>query len=69
MGGRGRWGGGVRREFRGGGLCWDTVVARLAGYGQRWMGPKTLEALNVTAGLVFFGFALRLLWKLSQTFR
>jgi hypothetical protein len=33
------------------------------------MGPKTLEALNVTAGLVFFGFALRLLWKLTQTFR
>jgi threonine/homoserine/homoserine lactone efflux protein len=50
-------------------LCWDTVVAGLAGYGRRWMGAKTLKALNVTAGLVFFGFALRLLWKLTQTFR
>jgi len=48
-------------------LCWDAVVAGLAGYGRRWMGPKTLKALNVTAGLVFFGFALRLLWKLAET--
>lgn len=48
-------------------LCWDTVVAGLAGYGRRWMGPRTLKALNVIAGLVFFGFALRLLWKLTQT--
>jgi threonine/homoserine/homoserine lactone efflux protein len=47
-------------------LCWDTVVASLAGYGRRWMGPKTLRALNLTAGLVFFGFALRLLWKLTH---
>jgi hypothetical protein len=30
------------------------------------MGPKTLRALNLTAGLVFFGFALRLLWKLTH---
>lgn len=50
-------------------LCWDTVVAGMAGYGRRWMGPRTLKALNVTAGLVFIGFALRLLWKLTQTLR
>lgn len=50
-------------------LCWDVVVAGLAGYGRHWMGPKTLKALNVTAGLVFFGFALRLLWKLIQILR
>ncbi|HYL79965.1 MAG TPA: LysE family translocator [Candidatus Acidoferrum sp.] len=50
-------------------LSWDTVVAGLAGYGRRWMGPWTLKALNMTAGLVFFGFALRLLWKLSQNLR
>ncbi|HSB80908.1 MAG TPA: LysE family translocator [Candidatus Methylomirabilis sp.] len=50
-------------------LSWDTVVAGLAGYGRRWMGPRTLKALNVTAGLVFFGFALRLLWRLAQTLR
>ena len=50
-------------------LSWDTVVAGLAGYGRRWMGPKTMKTLNVTAGLVFFGFALRLLWRLAQTLR
>ncbi len=50
-------------------LCWDTVVAWLAGYGRRWMGPRTLRFLNVTAGLVFFGFAFRLLWKLAHTLR
>ena len=50
-------------------LWWDTVVAGLAGYGRRWMGPRTLKALNVIAGLVFLGFALRLLWKLTQAFR
>jgi threonine/homoserine/homoserine lactone efflux protein len=50
-------------------LCWDTVVSWLASYGRRWMGPRTLRFLNVTAGLVFFGFALRLLWKLVHTFR
>jgi threonine/homoserine/homoserine lactone efflux protein len=50
-------------------VCWDTVVAGLAGYGRRWMGPKTLRALNVTAGLVFFAFALRLGWKLAQMLR
>jgi threonine/homoserine/homoserine lactone efflux protein len=33
------------------------------------MGPRTLKTLNVVAGLVFLGFALRLLWKLTQTFR
>jgi threonine/homoserine/homoserine lactone efflux protein len=50
-------------------LCWDTVVAGLAGYGRRWMGSRTLKALNVIAGLVFLGFALRLLWKLTQAYR
>ena len=50
-------------------LCWDTVVAGLAGYGRRWMGSRTLKALNVIAGLVFLGFALRLLWKLTETQR
>jgi threonine/homoserine/homoserine lactone efflux protein len=48
-------------------LCWDTVVASVAGYGRRWMGARTLKTLNVTAGLVFFAFALRLGWKLAQT--
>lgn len=45
-------------------LCWDTVVAALAGYGRRWMGRRTLRALNLIAGLVFFGFAARLLLRL-----
>jgi threonine/homoserine/homoserine lactone efflux protein len=48
-------------------LCWDTVVAGLAGYGRSWMGPRALRVINVTAGLVFFGFALRLLWKLNRS--
>jgi hypothetical protein len=39
----------------------------MAGYGRRWMGPGPLKALNVIAGLVFLGFALRLLWKLTQS--
>ncbi len=50
-------------------LCWDTVIAALAGAGRRWMGPRTLRTLNTIAGLVFVGFALRLLWKLLQTLR
>ena len=50
-------------------LCWDTVVAGLAGYGRRWMGAGALRALNLIAGLVFFSFALRLLWKLVHTLR
>ena len=50
-------------------LCWDTVVAGLAGAGRRWMGPRTLRALNAIAGLVFFGFAARLLWKLLHISR
>jgi len=50
-------------------LCWDTVVAGLAGAGRRWMGPRTLRTLNAIAGLVFFGFAARLLWRLLYTFR
>jgi threonine/homoserine/homoserine lactone efflux protein len=45
-------------------LCWDTVVAALAGYGRRWVGRRTLRALNVIAGAIFFGFALRLLLRL-----
>ena len=50
-------------------LCWDTVVAWLAGRGRQWMGPGADRAINIVAGLIFFGFAARLLWKLSQTFR
>jgi L-lysine exporter family protein LysE/ArgO len=50
-------------------LCWDTVLATLAGAGRRWVGPRTLRTLNVIAGLVFVGFAIRLLWKLLQTSR
>lgn len=50
-------------------LCWDTVVAALAGAGRRWMGPRTYRALNAIAGVVFFGFALRLAWKFLQTSR
>lgn len=56
-------------SFVSGVLCWDTVVATLAGYGRRWMGQATLRAINVIASVVFFGFAARLLWKLAQTFR
>lgn len=56
-------------SFVSGVLCWDTVVATLAGYGRRWMGRATLRAINVIASVVFFGFAARLLWKLAQTFR
>ncbi len=52
-------------SFVGGVLCWDTVVAALAGYGRRWMGRRTLRALNLIAGAIFFGFALRLLLRLS----
>jgi threonine/homoserine/homoserine lactone efflux protein len=50
-------------------LCWDTVVAALAGAGRRWMGRHTLRVLNVIAGAIFFGFALRLLWKLLHMVR
>ena len=50
-------------------LSWDTVVSYLAGCGRRWMGPKTLRTINVIAGLVFFGFAIRLGWKLTQGLR
>jgi L-lysine exporter family protein LysE/ArgO len=50
-------------SFVAGVLCWDTVVATLAGAGRRWLGPRTLRTLNVVAGAIFFGFALRLLWK------
>lgn len=56
-------------SFVSGVLCWDTVVAGLAGRGRRWMGPRALRLLNLIAGLVFFGFAARLLWMLTQTFR
>jgi threonine/homoserine/homoserine lactone efflux protein len=45
-------------------LCWDTVVAALAGYGRRWLGHRALRALNVMAGVIFFGFAVRLLLQL-----
>jgi L-lysine exporter family protein LysE/ArgO len=56
-------------SFISGVLSWDTVVAYLAGCGRRWLGPKTLRAINVIAGLVFFGFAVRLTWKLAQGLR
>jgi len=49
-------------------LCWDTVVAALAGLGRRWMGRRILRALNVIAGVIFFGFALRLLFRLPGLF-
>jgi threonine/homoserine/homoserine lactone efflux protein len=68
--GEGRMGGlavAFGSSFVAGVLCWDTVVAALAGAGRRWMGPRTLRTLNVIAGLVFLGFAIRLLWKLLQT--
>jgi threonine/homoserine/homoserine lactone efflux protein len=45
-------------------LCWDTAVAALAGYGRRWLGHRALRALNVMAGVIFFGFAVRLLLQL-----
>jgi L-lysine exporter family protein LysE/ArgO len=48
-------------------VCWDTVVAYLAGCGRRWMGTGTLRVINVVAGLIFFGFAIRLLWRFTQT--
>ncbi len=48
-------------------LCWDTVVAYLAGCGRRWMGQRTLRVINTVAGAVFLGFAIRLGWKLAQT--
>jgi L-lysine exporter family protein LysE/ArgO len=50
-------------------LCWDTVVAYLAGRGRRWMGARTLRVINVAAGSVFLGFAIRLGWRLAQTLR
>lgn len=50
-------------------LCWDTVVAYLAGCGRYWMGPRTLRMINLVAGSVFLGFAIRLGWKLAQTLR
>ena len=45
-------------------LCWDTVMSALSGCGRRWMGRRTLRILNVIAGLVFWGFAARLLVRL-----
>ena len=45
-------------------ICWDTVVAYLAGCGRRWMGARTLRAVNLIAGSLFLGFAIRLGWKL-----
>jgi threonine/homoserine/homoserine lactone efflux protein len=56
-------------SFVAGVLCWDTVVAALAGAGRRWLGRRTLRTLNIVAGAIFFGFALRLLWKLLPLFR
>jgi threonine/homoserine/homoserine lactone efflux protein len=56
-------------SFISGVLCWATVVAYLAGCGRRWMGPRTLRVINMVAGAVFLGFAIRLGWKLAQTLR
>jgi L-lysine exporter family protein LysE/ArgO len=56
-------------SFIGGVLCWDTVVAYFAGYGRRWMGARTLRMINVVAGSILLGFAIRLVWKLAQTLR
>jgi len=68
-GGSGALAVGFSASFVTGVLAWDTVVAWLAGRGRRWMGSRTLRVLNLLAGLIFFGFAVRLLWKLSQTLR
>jgi threonine/homoserine/homoserine lactone efflux protein len=68
-GGSGALAVGFSASFVAGVLSWDTVVAWLAGRGRRWMGRRTLRVLNLVAGLIFFGFAARLLWKLSQTLR
>jgi len=56
-------------SFIGGVLCWDTVVAYQAGCGRRWMGQRLMRVINMVAGAVFLGFAIRLLWKLSQSLR
>ena len=50
-------------------LAWDTVVAALSGAGRRWMGPRTMRWLNVVAAAVFFGFAVRLAWRLVSLLR
>ena len=50
-------------------VCWDTVVAYVAGYGRRWMGARTLRVVNMIAGSIFLGFAIRLGWKLVQNVR
>ena len=44
-------------------------IAPLAGYGRRWLGQRTLRTINLVAGVIFLGFAIRLLWNLAQTFR
>jgi L-lysine exporter family protein LysE/ArgO len=54
-------------SFIGGVLCWDTVVAYFAGYGRRWMGARMLRMINMVAGSILLGFAIRLVWKLAQT--
>ena len=56
-------------SFVAGVLSWDTVMAGLAGYGRRWMRATALRALNVIASLVFFGFAIRLAWRLIPMLR
>jgi len=50
-------------------LCWDTVVAYLAGRGRHWMGMRTLRVVNMVAGALFLGFAIRLGWKLIEILR
>ncbi|HTX53470.1 MAG TPA: LysE family transporter [Candidatus Baltobacteraceae bacterium] len=45
-------------------LCWDTVMAALSGFGRRWMRRGAVRALNLIAGVVFWGFAVRLFLRL-----
>jgi threonine/homoserine/homoserine lactone efflux protein len=50
-------------SFVAGVLLWDTVVAGLSGLGRRRMGPRAFRGLNLLAAAVFFGFAVRLAWR------
>ena len=50
-------------------LCWDTVMAALSGFGRRWMGRTAMRALNMIAGVVFWGFAVRLALRVVAVVR
>lgn len=56
-------------SFVAGVLAWDTVVAAVSGLGRRWVEPRTIRCLNVLAAAVFFGFAVRLAWRLVGMLR